>query len=211
MDAESARRTVAAAAPTLASLTPGRTGNLSCRDGDRFAVTPTGVAYDEIEPRDVSLVALDGTHVAGLASSSETPMHRRLYQETDAGAVVHTHSPWATTLAVARESLPPVHYVLAHAGGRVPVADYAAYGTPALADEAARAMREAGTTATLLANHGVVAVGGDLPAAIETVRAVESTAAYYLRAQLVGTPHTLDEERVAEAAARFAEYGQPDE
>ena len=211
MEREGARRAVAAAAPTLASLTPGRTGNLSVRDGDRFAVTPTGVAYDAIEPSDTALVTLDGERVAGPVPSSETPMHRGIYRTSDAGAVVHTHSPWATTLAVAREPLPPVHYMLAHAGGRVPVADYETYGTTALAEAAARAMETAGTTATLLADHGVVACGSDLAAAVETARAVETTAQLYCRARLVGEAVTLPDAEIDRVAAKFADYGQPEE
>lgn len=211
MNTNERRRTVATAASALAELTPGTTGNLSVRDGEQFVVTPTGVAYDEVTTSDTAVVTLAGEHVTGPEPSSETPMHRHLYRETDAGAVVHTHSPWATTLAVAREPLPPVHYMLAHAGGRVPVADYETYGTTALAEAAARAMETAGTTATLLADHGVVACGSDLAAAVETARAVETTAQLYCRARLVGEAVTLPDAEIDRVAAKFADYGQPEE
>lgn len=208
MECASEREAVAAATPELATLTPGRTGNLSVRRGDRVVVTPTGVAYDQIEPSDVSVVTLDGDHIAGLDPSSETPMHRRLYQTTAAEAIVHTHSPWATTLAVARQPLPPVHYMLAHAGGEVPVADYATYGTPALAEEAAATMAAADTEACLLANHGLVAVGESVSAALETTVAVESTARLYCQASARFEPVTLDEAELDRVAAKFADYGQ---
>ena len=211
MNTNERRRTVATAASALAELTPGTTGNLSVRDGEQFVVTPTGVAYDEVTTSDTAVVTLAGEHVTGPEPSSETPMHRHLYRETDAGAVVHTHSPWATTLAVAREPLPPVHYMLAHAGGTVPVADYETYGTEALALAAARAMDDADTTATLLANHGVVACGDDLAAALETARAVESTAALYCRARFVGEAVSLDAHEIDRVADKFADYGQPEE
>lgn len=195
-------------AGALASLTPGRTGNLSVRRDDRIAITPTGVAYGRIEPADVSVVSLDGEHLDGLQPSSETPMHRAVYRAFDAGAIAHTHSPWATTLAVLGEPLPPVHYMIALAGSSVPVADYATYGTEALAANAVAAMREADSRACLLANHGLLACGEDAAGAVETARAVESTAGVCCRARAIGEPVVLPDEEIDAVALKLGEYGQ---
>ncbi|MFB6102272.1 MAG: class II aldolase/adducin family protein [Haloplanus sp.] len=213
LDAE--RRTVAEAVPTLARLTPGRTGNLSVRRDDHVAITPSGRPYDAITAAGVPVVALDDGRVvddgAG-APSSELPLHRTLYERFETGAVVHTHAPWATTLAVLHEPLPPVHYMLALAGGRVPVADYATYGTAELGANVAAAMADADATACLLANHGLVAVGDDLDAAVETTVAVESVAQVYCRARSIGmgVPDPLSDEELDRVAQRLADYG-PDE
>ncbi|WP_247008852.1 class II aldolase/adducin family protein [Halorientalis litorea] len=207
LDAE--RRAVCAHLSDLAALTPGTSGNLSVRRGDRFAVTPTGVPYDDIEAADVPVLTLDGEQVAGDADpSSETAMHRGIYRERDAGAVAHTHSPWATTLAVLGEPVPPVHYALAHAGGRVPVADYATYGTADLAANVVATLTEADVSACLVANHGVVATGEDAAAAVETARAVETTARLYCQAATIGDPRELPESELAAVAAKFDAYGQ---
>ncbi len=203
------RWAVARRAADLAARTPGRSGNLSARRGDRFAVTPSGVPYPDVEPDDVPVVSLDGERVAGdLAPSSEAPMHAAVYRATDAGAVVHAHSPWATTLAALRAPVPPVHYALARAGGAVPVAGYATYGTPELAERAAAAMVEAGTTACLLANHGALAAGADLDAAFETLDAVEFTARVYAQAAAVGEPVELPADELDRVARKFESYGQ---
>ena len=132
---EPERRRVVDRAPTLAGLTPGRTGNLSVRSDDRFAVTPTGVPYDGFDTADVPVVRIEnGEYVAGgMAPSSEVPMHAAIYRREDVGAIVHTHSPWATTMAVRQEELPPIHYMIVAVGKRVPVAEYAPYGTDELA------------------------------------------------------------------------------
>ena len=207
LDAE--RRAVADELDRLAALTPGRTGNLSVRRGDRFAVTPSGVPYDEVGPGDVPVVTLEGEVVAGaLEPSSETPMHRAIYDRLDVGAVAHTHSPWATTLAVLGKPVRPVHYMLALAGGEVPVADYATYGTEALAANAVDAMAGADSRACLLANHGLVATGPDAAGAVEAAEAVEAVAGLDCRARALGGGKVLPEEELDRVAQRFATYGQ---
>ncbi|WP_135854719.1 class II aldolase/adducin family protein [Halorussus salinus] len=206
------RRAVATRAPDLAGLTPGRTGNLSVRRDDRFAVTPTGVAYDRIDAADVPVVSVEGEQVAGdTAPSSETPMHSAVYREFDAGAIVHTHSPWASTLAILHEPIPPVHYMLALAGTTVPVADYATYGTAELAANAVEAMEEADAEACLLANHGLLVTGEDADSALETAVNVEYTARIYCQAKAFGDPVELSREEMAAVAEKFEGYGQDEE
>jgi L-fuculose-phosphate aldolase len=195
--------------PTLAELTPGRTGNLSARDGEAVAITPSGVPYVEIDVENVPVLSIGGDHLAGEAEpSSETPMHLGLYRSLDVGAIAHVHAPFATTLAVLGEELPPVHYMLALAGGTVPVAPYEPFGTEALADAVVSTMEAAGTSACLLANHGLVAAGETVSDALETVVAVESTARLYLQASAVGEPTELDDEAVTDAVERFEGYGE---
>ena len=207
LDAE--RRAVADELDRLAALTPGRTGNLSVRRGDRLAVTPSGVPYGEVDPGDVPVVDLEGEVLAGdLDPSSETPMHRAIYERFEVGAVAHTHSPWATTLAVLGEPVRPVHYLLALAGGEVPVADYATYGTEALAANAVGAMAAADSRACLLANHGLVAAGTGAAGAVETAEAVEAVAQLDCRARALGGAEPLSGAELDRVAERFAAYGQ---
>jgi len=206
---ERCRQEVADRARDLEELTPGRTGNLSVRRGDRLAVTPSGVSYDEIEAADVPVVSLEGTVLWGeLTPSSETPMHCGIYDRFAVGAIAHVHSPWATTLAVLGEPLPAVHYMLALAGGAVPVAEYATYGTEALAANVVEAMTDADTEACLLANHGLVACGEDGADAVETAVAVESVAQVYCQGRAIGTPVELSAEQMADVSKKLEQYGQ---
>ncbi|WP_339102766.1 class II aldolase/adducin family protein [Haloterrigena salinisoli] len=207
---ESERRAVVDHAPELAALTPGRTGNLSVRDGDAFAVTPTGVPYDSFDVEDVPVVGVDGEHREGrMAPSSEVPMHAAIYRRADVGAIVHTHSPWATAMAVAREPLPPIHYMIVAVGKRVPVAEYAPYGTDDLAANVVAAMDEADATAALIENHGLVVTGADLETALENTHHVESLARLYLQTRAAGLePRTLSDAQLEAVLERFESYGQ---
>jgi L-fuculose-phosphate aldolase len=196
-------------APALANLTPGRTGNLSVRRGDRFAATPTGVAYDAFDAADVPVVTLEGDVVAGeMAPTSEVPMHTGIYERLDAGAIVHTHSPWASTMAVLGQELPPVHYMITAVGRRVPVAGYAPYGTDELAALAVEAMADADARACILANHGLVVLGEDLRAAVENTVVVEDLCRVYLQARQHGEPAELTDEQLATVEEKFESYGQ---
>ncbi|WP_290812923.1 class II aldolase/adducin family protein [Halovivax sp.] len=211
LDAE--RRTVVERAPDLAALTPGRTGNLSVRDGtdgDAFAITPTGVPYDAFDAADVPVVGVDGERRTGdMAPSSEVPMHAAIYRRANVGAIAHAHSPWSTAMAVAREPLAPIHYMIVAVGDRVPVAEYAPYGTDELAENVVRAMDDAGSTACFLENHGLVVTADDAATALENAVHVESIAALYLRTRAAGLePRTLTDEQLATVREQFESYGQ---
>lgn len=205
------RHAVVEHAPALAGLTPGRTGNISVRRGDAFAVTPTGVAYDAFDAADVPVVDTDGEQLAGgMTPSSEVPMHTGIYRHDEPGAIVHTHSTWATTMAVLGEPLPPIHYMIVAVGRRVPIATYAPYGTEELAANVVAAMNEADSAAAIIENHGLVVTGPDLPTAIENTRHVEDLCRLYLQSSAVGEPTTLSDEQLATVEEQFAAYGQPE-
>jgi L-fuculose-phosphate aldolase len=198
-------------APALADLTPGRTGNLSVRSDTRFAVTPTGVPYDGFAAEDVPVVQVeDGAQVAGgMAPSSEVPMHAAIYRREDVGAIVHTHSPWSTTMAVRREALPPIHYMIVAVGKRVPVAEYAPYGTDDLAANVVEAMTEAEATACFIENHGLVVTATDLDTAIENTIHIEGLSRLYLQSLAGGgEPTTLSDEQLETVLEQFESYGQ---
>ena len=115
-------------------LVKGTSGNVSVRVGDQVAITPGSVPYAEITPDLVAIVDLEGNHVSGGNPSSETPLHTLVYRETDAAAVVHTHSIYATTLACTVDALPAVHYMIhAFGGDTIEVSDYERFGSDELA------------------------------------------------------------------------------
>src|SRR5579862_6549828 len=132
---ERERERIAAAARRLAEegLVMGTAGNLSERAGELIAVTPTGGVLAELSPSEVAVVDLDGRQRDGqLAATSELGLHLGVYERYRAGAVVHTHAPFATALACVLDELPIIHYHLLALGGPVRVVPYATFGTPAL-------------------------------------------------------------------------------
>jgi L-fuculose-phosphate aldolase len=191
-----------------AGLVVGTAGNVSVREGDLVAVTPSGVRYAELTPELVGVHRLDGAAVeAPLAPSSELPLHLAVYQaRPEAGAVVHTHSPAATALSALVDEVPPVHYYTALFGGPVRVAPYAGYGTQELAGHVTAALQ--GRSGALMGNHGAVTLGPDLAAAAEKSEYLEWLCEVYLRAAAAGTPRLLPPADIAAVAARLAGYGQ---
>ncbi|GAA4594337.1 class II aldolase/adducin family protein [Planotetraspora phitsanulokensis] len=182
-------------------LVIGTSGNLSARDGDLVAVTPSGVALDRLRPEDCPIIRLDGTIVEGdLPPSSETPMHLAVYAATGTTAVVHTHSVFGTVVATTMTELPPIHYNSLLLGGSVRVAEYATYGTPELAAKVQEALT--GKQAALMANHGGVTIGAGLEKAFEATRLLEWLCEVYVRALGVGTPTVLTEEQLADVIIR---------
>jgi L-fuculose-phosphate aldolase len=186
-------------------------GNLSVRlPGDRILITPTSMEYDRIEPSDIVLIGMDGSVRGGdRAPSSETPLHCLVYAERpDVRAIVHTHSPNATTLAVLGLPIPAVHYMIAVARTtEIAVAAYATYGTPELARNVRDAF-PAPARAALIANHGLVAGAGSLGEAASVAEAVETLAGLYYRALAVGTPVVLSADQMADVMAKYQAKGR---
>jgi L-fuculose-phosphate aldolase len=201
---EREREQVAAASRLLAAegLVLGTAGNLSARDGERVAITPTGAALAELEPEQVTVVDLDGNVLDGeLEPTSELGLHLGVFRRYEPGAVVHTHAPMATALSCVLEELPCVHYQMLLLGGSVRVARYATFGTPELAASVIEALE--GRAAALMANHGSIAHGADLDTAVEASLLLEWACTVYWRASMVGSPSVLDEaqqQAVVEAA-----------
>jgi L-fuculose-phosphate aldolase len=188
------REEIAEACRSLAAagLVSGTSGNLSAREGDAIAVTPTGGVLAEMTPEDVTVVDLQGNVIdGGLAPTSEIGLHLGVYERYGAGAVVHTHAPVATALSCVLDELPCVHYEMLVLGGTVRVAPYRTFGSPELAAAVHEALE--GRTAAMLANHGTVTYGADVAGAVRATEVLEWAATLYWRAASIGTPRVLDE------------------
>jgi L-fuculose-phosphate aldolase len=191
-------------------LTTGSGGNLSilCRDSHLIAIGPSGIDYAEVTSEDVVVVDLNGTVVEGrLNPSSELSFHIALYDSRpDISAVVHTHSVYATTMACMHWEIPAVHYLVAFSGKKVPLADYATFGSPDLAANVVRGIAD--YNAVLLANHGLVAVGGNINNAFNVAEEIELVARIYYQTKSLGEPVLVDEKEMETVIRKFTTYGQ---
>ena len=210
----SARQQLLAATLRMAAsgLNKGTAGNLSVRavdGGERgFLITPTGMAYDVLSADDLVFVDMHGTPHGARKPSSEWRFHLDIYTaRPEAGAVLHAHSPFATSLACLRREIPSFHYMIARFGGStLRCADYATFGTQALSDAALLAMQ--GRNACLLANHGMLVYGRDLEQALDLGIELENLCEQYWRACQLGQPVLLDDAEMTTVLNKFAGYGK---
>ncbi len=181
-------------------------GNISVRlPSGAMAITPTSIEYDTMTPADIVVCDMDGAVLEGVrAPSSETPLHAAVYEHrSDIGAIVHTHSQHATTMAILGMPIPAVHYIIASLNTTtVPLAPYATYGTPELA-ASVRDTFQAPCMAVLIANHGMVAGGRTLEQAANGAETVEILAGYYYRGLTVGQPSILTATQMDEVIAKY--------
>lgn len=192
-------------------INQGTSGNISARHGDAMLLTPSATPYEALTPDMIVSVPLegDGSDWSGpLKPSTEWRFHRDILRERpDAGAVVHAHPIFATTLAVTRRAIPACHYMVAVFGGTdVKCSGYARYGTEELSREALAALD--GRTGCLLANHGAITIGSDLDKAMWRMVELETLAQQYHHSLLLpGGPVILSDAEIAEVLEGFGSYG----
>lgn len=191
-------------------LTAGTFGNISVFDAEKnlFAISPSGMDYFKMDAEDVVVLSPEGNIVDGACKpSSEVDMHRIFYQKREGiGAVVHTHSRFATTLACLGKSIPPLHYLIAYCGKQVPCTPYVPFGTYELAQCAYETMGE--NYACLLGNHGLLACGGNIGYAMDVAEQIEFCADLYYHSLLVGGPKLLTDTQINDVLEAFQHYRQ---
>ena len=195
-------------------LVAGSSGNASVRlapvnDEERYLITPAGLPYEEMTPDDLVEVdeAIEPVNGEGIPST-ESALHLGIYrQRSDVGAVVHTHSLYASVSAVIGKPIPPiVDEMVVYLGGPVEVAEYGFPGTEELAEAAVDALGD--RRAVLLRNHGMCAVGETIEAALRNAVLVERIAQVYAFAQMAGGATLVPENAVeAERAVYTMRYG----
>lgn len=174
-------------------LVAGTSGNLSIRvKPGLYLVTPTSRPYDTMTAADLVAINDDLETVEGDGvPSSESLLHLAVYRaRADVAGICHTHSVYASAVAAAHVSIPPIlDEVVVKLGGAVECAAYGPPGSEELATNAARALGNRG--AVLMRNHGVTGVGKTPAMALEACELVERVAQIFLMAQLAGGAKSL--------------------
>ncbi len=188
-------------------INQGTSGNISLRHEDGMLITPTGTPYEAMQPGQIVFMTLDGLFDASQRPSSEWRFHRDILKaRPEMDAVVHAHPPYATTLAIMGREIPPVHYMIAMAGGdTIRCAPYATFGTEELSHHAVKALE--GRLACLLAHHGMIAIGPSLSKAMWLAVEVETLARQYHGCLQIGTPPLLSTAEIENVRGRMAGYG----
>jgi ribulose-5-phosphate 4-epimerase/fuculose-1-phosphate aldolase len=184
-----------------AGLSPGSSGNVSVRDGDRILMSGTGTRLGALAPGDIAVLDTQGTHLSGAKPSKEVSLHLALYAKNpDHTAVVHVHSPYAVTVSCLaswsdHSAVPPLTPYSLMRVGQVPLLPFAAPGDPAMGE----------LRAALLANHGAVVSGEDLDRAVDST--VELEEACRITVLTDGSDRRLID--AAEVRAITSRWGMP--
>jgi L-fuculose-phosphate aldolase len=189
-------------------INQGTSGNVSARTDEGFLITASGIPYATMKLEHIVEMDLDGGYRGDFLPSTEWRMHMDIYRtRPEAGAIVHTHSIYATALACLRRDIPAFHYMIGVTGGiSLKVSDYAEFGTEELSTAMLKALED--RTACLLANHGQICFGGDLDKAIGLAREIETLCQQYWAASLAGNPVVLSGEQMSSVLRRFKTYGK---
>jgi L-fuculose-phosphate aldolase len=184
-------------------------GNISVRlDDDRLMTTPKNVSKGFMAPGMMVVTDMDGRKLAGDRDpSSELKMHLEVYrQRPDARAVVHAHPPTATGFAVA--GIPLDRAVLAEVIttlGSIPIAEYATPSTEELPAAVRKYIKA--HDGLLLANHGALAIAGDVYLAYYRMETIEHFARISLVARQLGREHLLSRGEVDRLQGLRGMYG----
>lgn len=191
-----------------AGLNIGAAGNLSVRLENGFLITPSGISYDAMQPEQIVEMDFAGRYYGDFIPSSEWRFHHAiLTARADANVVLHCHATHCAILSCCRLDIPPIHYMIAAAGGDViKCSDYAPFGTPALSETALEALGP--RNACLLGNHGVIVLGQTMEKAFGLLEEVENLAKTYLFTRLLGAGVLLNQTEMKVVLERFKTYGK---
>ena len=188
-------------------INQGTSGNISLRHDAGMLITPTSVPYETMRPEQIVYMDMEGSFDPSQKPSSEWRFHRDILKaRPEANAVVHAHPAYATVLAIMGLEIPPVHYMIACAGGdTIRCAPYATYGTQELSHHAVTALED--RSACLLAHHGMIALGPSLSKAMWLAVEVETLARQYHGCLQIGTPPLLSKAEINNVLGRISGYG----
>jgi L-fuculose-phosphate aldolase len=191
-------------------INQGTSGNISLRHQDGMLITPTSVPYEAMRAEQIVFMRFDGSFAAEQKPSSEWRFHLDIMRSRDdVNAVVHAHPSYATVLSIMGLQIPPIHYMIAAAGGdTIRCAPYATYGTAELSDHAVKALED--RFACLLGHHGMIAIGPSLVRALWLAVEVEALARQYHGCLQIGTPPLLSPSEIERVRQKMAGYGHTD-
>ncbi len=156
-------------------LITGIGGNASVRleGSDEVLITPSALYKGDLKPEDMVKIDLEGNVKEGIFKPSiEWHFHTAIYKKRlDINAIIHTHSPMTTGLALAGKKIEPITLESAVMLSDVPILEFRYPGTKELGEIVANGIM--GHRAVILMNHGVVAVGFDLIEALTTIEVLE--------------------------------------
>ncbi len=181
------------------NMTPGISGNVSARFGNKILISSSGSANEFLEDDELVLIDFDGNLVEGNKKpSSEKMLHVEYYrQRPDVNYILHMHSPYLSTFAACKKALDePILPENVFYFGQIPLAEYGLPGSWELVEKTAKYFKD--YNVILMANHGVVSCGKTAKEAYMNLELAESYAQVVLQTKLLGGAVCLTEKEVEE-------------
>ncbi len=194
MSWEKERQAVVDAAQKMLNLglVAATSGNVSVYLGEEndsrlLAITPMSMPYQGMKADDTVVINFEGDVIEGNGNpSSESMTHIAVYDaRPDVKSVIHTHSVYASILAVTGTDLPPIlDELVTYLGGPIKVAEYGFSGTQELGENACAALED--RNAVIVRNHGALCVGRTVDEALRSCELLERAAKVYVHASALG-------------------------
>ncbi len=184
----------------------GSEGNISSRKKNEIYITPSGIKTSNLKQNDISKVDLDGKILNKKKPSSEILLHSWIYRNhKDIGAVVHSHSKWASILSCMRINIPAFHYMVAEFGGSdVKCSKYATFGSEQLSKYVNKVLHN--RKGCLIANHGQVTIADTLEEAVDLSIALEKLSEQYYFLIISRKTKLLSDKEMCKIVKLFKDY-----
>ena len=156
----------------VAGLISSHGGNMSVRQGDRILITRRGSMLAHLEERDVIDIGLEENDANVTLASTEIVVHRAIYRQTSALAIVHTHPPYAIAQSLVKDEIVPVDSEGSYLLHKVPVVEaHLTAGSAEVAKRVPRLLKE--YDLVMLRGHGPFAIGHLLEEAYQLTSVLE--------------------------------------
>jgi L-ribulose-5-phosphate 4-epimerase len=165
-------------------------GNISVRlPGENIvALTPSGKSYFSLDLNDICVTDFEQTVIEGsLTPSIEAGMHIGVYKKRpDVNAVIHTHQPFASVLAIINKPIPALlDEITVEIGHEVAIVPYAFSGSSELVNNVIGKLGNA-CHCYLIQNHGALSLGADMQRAMKNSELLENVAQIFYHALATG-------------------------
>lgn len=167
-------------------------GNLSMKSGGKIIITRRSAMLGWLQPEDLVTIDLEEEDAhSGLVASTESNVHRNIYNETDAMAIVHAHSPACTALSMVEDEITCLDAEGMLIYKKIPVVECdVPVGSYELSEKVASMLKN--YPAVVVRAHGVFAKGITLEDALGVLTGVEQSADILYRIKLMGQPLKRD-------------------
>ncbi|MBN2303156.1 MAG: class II aldolase/adducin family protein [Anaerolineae bacterium] len=169
----------------VTGLTSSHGGNMSVRVGSKIIIKRRGAQFGQLKPTDFVETSFRGRDSGIMRASSELIVHRAIYEQTSALAVIHCHPRTAVVLSLSRDAIIPIDVEGSYVLHKVPVlATEHASGSPEMAELISKTLRE--YKIVMHRGHGCFSIGQTLEEAYQWITALEEASDIIWRAALLG-------------------------